>query len=79
MQQPSRRSSRSQCGKPTRVFYKEHIGIKVNRIDLLLPDYLYYALMYVHQSKYWEPIATGSLSLVNIRVKDVQLIELSPT
>lgn len=73
-----RRGSRSRCGEPTREFYKEHIGIKVNRTDILLPDYLYYVLKAIHQSGEWEKIATGTLDLVNIRVSDVQTIELSP-
>jgi len=73
-----RRGSAKQCGKPTRKFYKEHIGIMVQRIDILLPDYLYYAMMTIHQEGHWERIATGTLSLVNIRVSDVRNIELSP-
>jgi len=73
-----RRGSADSVGKPTREFYKEHIGIRVERTDLLLPDYLYYAMMHIHQSGQWQRIATGSLKLVNIRVSDVQKIELSP-
>lgn len=73
-----RRGSKGACGEPTRVFNPEHIGIRVDRIDLLLPDYLFYALTHVHTSGHWEQIATGTLSLVNIRVSDVRSIELSP-
>nr|WP_235660979.1 hypothetical protein [Pseudomonas savastanoi] len=50
----------------------------MNRTDIILPDYLFYALMHVHQQGYWERLATGTLNLVNIRVSDVQRIELSP-
>ncbi|RMS44206.1 hypothetical protein ALP66_05487 [Pseudomonas amygdali pv. photiniae] len=35
-------------------------------------------MMHVHQQGYWERFATGTLNLVNIRVSDVQRIELSP-
>lgn len=73
-----RRGSAERCGEPTRTFNPEHIGIRVHRIDILLPDYLFYVLMYVHQQGYWERLATGTLSLVNIRVSDVRRIELSP-
>ena len=46
--------------------------------DILLPDYLYSCMMWLHQSKGWEALATGTLSLVNIKVSDVRTIELSP-
>lgn len=51
---------------------------RIDRIDLLLPGYLFYALMHVHHSGHWKQIATRTLSLVNIRVSDVRSIELSP-
>jgi len=73
-----RRGSGRMVGLPTRVFYKEHIGIKVERTDILLPDYLFYALLNIYNQGHWERIATGTLSLVNIRVSDVRSIELSP-
>ncbi|QLI80834.1 hypothetical protein HZU75_04410 [Chitinibacter fontanus] len=74
-----RRGTAGRCGEPTREFNQEHIGIKVERIDLLLPDYLYYVFKHIHSTGHWQQIATGTLSLVNIRVSDVQRIELSPT
>ncbi len=73
-----RRGSAERCGEPVRVFNPEHIGIRVDRTDILLPDYLFYALMSIHQRGHWKEIATGTLSLVNIRVSDVRSIELSP-
>lgn len=73
-----RKGSADRCGEPSREFNPEHIGIRINRIDLLLPDYLFYALMHVHQVGYWKTVVTGALSLVNIRVSDVRRIELSP-
>jgi hypothetical protein len=74
-----RRGSEIQVGRPVREYNPEHIGIKVNRTDLLLPDYLYYALMHVHQRGYWKGVATGTLKLVNIKVSDVKNIALTPT
>jgi len=73
-----RRGSMSQCGKPVRAFYSEHIGVKVTRTDLLLPDYLYYVFLHIHNIGYWEPLTHGTLSLVNIRVQDVRNIEVAP-
>lgn len=73
-----RRGSLTTCGAVTREYNPEHIGVKVTRLDVLLPDYLYYCLMHLHQSKRWEPLATGTLELVNIRVADVRNIALSP-
>lgn len=73
-----RRGSAERCGEPVREFNPEHIGIRVHRLDLLLPDYLFYALMHLHSIGTWKRLATGTLSLVNIRVSDVRSIELSP-
>ncbi|MBE5254667.1 hypothetical protein [Mixta mediterraneensis] len=71
-----RRGSLKTCGQPVREFNPEHIGVKVERTDLLLPDYLYYCMQHLHTSRVWEPLATGTLSLVNIRVSDVGNIAL---
>ena len=73
-----RRGSLKSVGKPTREFYAEHIGIKVIKTDILIPDYLMICMEYLHKRGVWEPRATGSLSLVNIRVSDVKSIELVP-
>jgi len=72
-----RRGSADRVGQPTREFYKEHIGIKVTRTDILLPDYLFYALKHIQLRGYWAKRANGTLKLVNIRVEDVRNIELS--
>lgn len=72
-----RRGSLTSIGSVTREFNHEHIGIKVHRLDVLLPDYLYYCLMSIHQAKRWEPLARGSLELVHIRTADLKNIRLS--
>ena len=74
-----RRGSAKTVGKPVREFSEYHIGIKVHRIDILLPDYLYYVFMHIHNTGHWEVIAKGTLSLVHITVSDVANIELSPS
>ncbi len=66
------------CGKPTRQYNPEHIGVKVERTDLLLPDYLFLCFEWLHSQGIWEPLATGTLELVNIRVSDVRSIVLNP-
>lgn len=71
-----RRGSVSQCGKPVKSYNSEHIGLKVNRTDILLPDYLFYVFKHLHAAKHWEPIAHGTLDLVNIRVRDVKDIRV---
>lgn len=73
-----RRGSAGRCGEPVRVFNPEHIGIRVERTDLLLPDFLFYSLKHVHSTGHWKREATGTLSLVNISVSAVRSIELSP-
>lgn len=74
-----RRGSASKVGKPTNFFNPEHIGIKVERTDLLLPKYLYYALMVKHSQGDWKSRTNGSLSSVHIRVSDVSNIRVIPT
>lgn len=73
----ARRGSQDAVGKPTREFSPEAFGIKVQRPDVVLPDYLFYAMQYLHSQGYWKPIATGSLRLVNIRAKDVRDVRLT--
>ena len=73
----SRRGSIETIGQPTRVFSPYHIGIKVERTDVLLPDYLYYVFLHWHQIGHWQPLARGSLNLVHIQVGDVRNVELS--
>lgn len=73
-----RRGSLKTVGQPVDEYNPEHIGVKVTATDILLPRYLYYCFMHLHNQKVWEPLANGTLSLVNIKVSDVQKIELSP-
>lgn len=73
-----RRGTVKAVGEPTYTFNPEHIGIKVERTDVVLPRYLYYCLMHIHAKGMWEPLATGTLTLVNIRVSDIKHIALQP-
>ena len=71
-----RRGTLDRCGEPQREFNPEHIGVKVQRTDLLLPTYLFYLMMHVHQQGFWKARATGTTRLVNIQTDDVRGIEL---
>jgi hypothetical protein len=73
-----RRGSLKTVGEPVRIYNPEHIGIKVLNAEILLPDYLFYCMDYLHGQRLWEAKATGSIALVNIRVTDVRNIRLSP-
>ena len=71
-----RRGGLNAVGRVTRTFYKEHIGIKIFRRDLVLPEYLYYALMHAHLKGNWEAMAKGTLSLRHISTDDVKNLEV---
>lgn len=70
-----RKGTENKVGTPTKNFSPEHIGIKVTSDDLL-PDYLYYAMQYIHSTGYYRPLSHGTLKLKNIKVSDVANIKL---
>ncbi len=74
-----RRGSLETIGQPTKEFSPYHIGIRVEQTGLLLPDYLYYVFLHLHQAKQWQALAHGSLNLVHLRVEDVRNITLMPS
>tara|TARA_R110001599_G_scaffold100770_1_gene258085 strand:+ start:308 stop:589 length:282 start_codon:yes stop_codon:yes gene_type:complete len=71
-----RRGSIESVGTPVKSFSQYHIGIKVVRTDILLPNYLYYAMKHVHTTGYWKPLANGTLKLVHITTTDVKNITI---
>jgi len=66
-----RRGSENAVGEPVKKYNPEHFGITVTRKDLLMPDYLYYAMLNVYNQGYYKPLAKGTLRLVNIRKDDI--------
>lgn len=72
-----RRGSLDTIGQPIKTFSPYHIGIRVEQTGLILPDYLYYVLIHLHQSGLWRPLAHGTLELVHIRTNDVRNIALT--
>lgn len=71
-----RRGSEDAVGKPTKEFNPEHIGIKVTATDRLDPQFLYYALLNLHNQGYWQSRAHGTLRLKNIRSSDLANITM---
>jgi hypothetical protein len=73
-----RRGSIETVGSVVHEFYREHIGIRVFRTDILMPEYLFFAMMNLHTQGIFKNIARGTLTLVHISVWDIKNIELSP-
>lgn len=71
-----RRGTLESVGSVTRDYNPEHYGVKVTRTDILVPDFLYYAMMDLHSRNYYKVLAHGSLPLVNIRIADIENITL---
>lgn len=71
-----RRGSLETIGQPVKTFSPYHIGVRVQQTGLILPDYLFYVFMHLHQSGQWRPLAHGTLELVHIRTEDVRNIAL---
>ncbi len=71
-----RKGSELTVGKPTRTYSPEHFGVKVEQTKIILPDYLYYALMHLHNVGYFSRLARGTLSLKHITRCDVENIRL---
>lgn len=71
-----RKGSEDTVGYPVKEFSPEHIGIKVIATDILLPEYLYYAMLNLYNQGLFKNNSYGSLNLKNIRVDDVKEIRL---
>jgi hypothetical protein len=70
----TRRGSDKTVGMPVKQYSPEAIGIKVERTDLIAPDYLFYLVQYWHNSGIFKSMATGSLKLVHITVGQISKI-----
>jgi hypothetical protein len=71
-----RKGSDKTVGKPVKEFDPSRIGVKVVRTDILDPNYLYYAMMNLHNQGHFTRIANGTTNLVNITVNDIANIPL---
>lgn len=63
-------------GTPTKKYSEYHIGIGVVRTDIIDPDYLYYAMMHLHSTGYWQNKGKGVLQLTHITIQDVKDVTL---
>ena len=69
-----RKGSEKEVGRPTKEFSPENIGIKVIETEILYPQYLYYALMNLHNQGKFQEILHGMTELKNITVNDIKNI-----
>jgi hypothetical protein len=69
-----RKGGEKEVGKPTKEYSPENIGNKVIETEILFPQYLYYALMNLHNQGKFEEMSHGTLRLKNIRVDDIKNI-----
>ncbi len=72
----SRQNDMDKVGKPTKVYNKNHIGIKVTS-DKILPTYLFYAMENLYNQGYFRQMATGGRKIVHIRTADVKKIKFN--
>jgi hypothetical protein len=68
-----RRGTDENVGRPTRnpQWSQYNIGITVKRLDLVVPDYLYYWFEMLWMRGYWRNLNYGTLQLRHIRTSDV--------
>ena len=52
-----RKGNKNEIGEPVRKFSPEHIGVKVKRTDVILPQYLYYVFMDLKNKGFFNIIA----------------------
>ena len=71
-----RKGSDKTVGKPVKEFDPSRIGVKVVRTDVIDPNYLYYAMMNLHNQGQFARLANGTTNLVNITVNDIANIPL---
>ena len=71
-----RKGSDKTVGKPVKEFDPSRIGIKVVKTDVIEPNYLYYAMMNLHNQGMFARLANGTTNLVNITVNDIANIPL---
>jgi restriction endonuclease S subunit len=72
-----RRGGINTVGTPTKTFSPEHIGVKVNRTDLVLPDFLYYYFQYLQVQGLFKQLASGTTNLTQIPIADLKAIKVS--
>lgn len=70
------RGSANTVGTVSKQYGPYKAGIKITRTDIVLPQFLYYAMMNLHSQGYFKRLATGVTNLVNIKISDIADIKL---
>lgn len=70
------RGSADTVGRISKQYGPYKAGVKITKTDLVLPQYLYYAMMNLHTQGYFKRLATGVTNLVNIKISDIANIKL---
>lgn len=70
------RGSYDTVGRVTKEWGPYRAGIKITKPDIVLPQFLYYAMMNLHAQGYFKRLANGVTNLVNITVSDIANIKL---
>jgi len=70
------RGSLEDIGKPVKEYSPHHIGIKVERTDVLVPDYLYYVFLNLFYQGTFQLVGHGETGLKHLRVSDIRKIPL---
>lgn len=58
-----RRGSLETIGQPIKTYSPYYIGIRIEQTALILPDYLYYVFMHLHQIRAVEAVGTAHSAL----------------
>lgn len=74
-----RKGSEKNVGTPTKKFSEDNIGVKVKEEykDRVLPEFLYYYFVNLHNQGFFQPISHGILELKNIKISDIKSIPIS--
>jgi len=72
----TRRGTPDAIGEVTKDFNKESFGIKVTATDMIDTEYLYYALMNIHQQGHYKNLGSGTTRLVSIKKNNIDNIRL---
>lgn len=70
-----RRGSIDTVGQVSKKYDPYAIGVKIQRTDVINPDFLYYWFMNLHNQGHWKGVAKGTTNLVNITMDDIRNIK----
>ena len=72
----TRRGTPDKIGGVSKIFNKESFGIKVTRPDIMVPDFLYYAMMNIHMQGHYKNLGSGTTQLVSIKLDNIKNIRI---